>query len=145
MRILNIICKIILVIAIAISGIGIIVAAFTLNDADIIFLSFIEANSLILSCAIIGAFLNYSKNDTIKKLGNGLMLSGFITGFMCAITTFTTISIKNKEHAFLGSKVPVSSGAIIMIISFSIFVLYYLFLLIGHLITKILLQPTIQM
>ncbi len=85
------------------------------------FIVVLMASQLILASAGVGVFLMFAKNDTAKKIGNGISIAAYVTGLVCALgVVFQKASL----------------GAVLMIAAVVFFLLRYVFLLVDYLINK---------
>ena len=118
--------NIMLIIAISLFLLSFVISVITELAGDLAFITLVEVNIIVIACAGVGAFLIFTKNDIAKKLGNGMIVVGFVAGLICALS----VLIAMDE----GDDLPI--GALIMIISVVLLLLHYAFLLVAHLLNK---------
>ena len=108
-------------------------AATTDNKLDAAFLILVQLNSIVLAGAGIGIALMFAKNDTAKKIGNGLTIASFVTGLLCAVSIMAEYGEMADDAT---NDVEVSIGAILMIVAVVFLVIHYAFLVAYYVINK---------
>ena len=132
--------NVMVVIAAVLFGLGIVVSVLAASAEEAIFLALVQLNATLFACAGVGVFLMFAKNDTARKVGNGLTAVAFITGLVCALITLLTISEAN-ENVSSSTATPqfetdVSIGAIFVIVAVVFLLLRYAFLLVDYLVNR---------
>lgn len=126
MKKFRLVSNIMTIVAISLFMLSIVLSAISASLMDAALLALIEVNLVLIACAGIGVFLMFAKNETARKLGNGMTVVGFLTGLVCAIGIV----------AATGEEDDISIGAIVLIVSFVVFVLHYAFLLVDYLLNR---------
>lgn len=125
MKKIRVVSTVLLVVAVAIFYLGIILSAISSEVADIAFFAVLQASLVLFLCAGVGAFLIFAKNDTARKIGNGLSVFAFTVG---AALSFYTLSFSDATG--------VSFGAICLLVAAVLLLLHYAFLFINYLLTR---------
>ncbi|MCH5154447.1 MAG: SHOCT domain-containing protein [Clostridiales bacterium] len=126
MKKFRLVSNIMTIVAISLFMLSIVLSAISASLMDAALLALIEVNLVLIACAGIGVFLMFAKNETARKLGNGMTVVGFLTGLVCALGIV----------AATGEEDDISIGAIVLIVSFVVFVLHYAFLLVDYLLNR---------
>ena len=126
MKKFRLVSNIMTIVAISLFMLSIVLSAISTSLMDAALLALIEVNLILIACAGIGVFLMFAKNETARKLGNGMTVVGFLTGLVCALGIVAAI----------GEEDDISIGAIVLIVSFVVFVLHYAFLLVDYLLNR---------
>ena len=126
MKKFKLVSNIMTIVAISLFMLSIVLSAISTSLMDAALLALIEVNLVLIACAGIGVFLMFAKNETARKLGNGMTVVGFLTGLVCARGIVATT----------GEEDDISIGAIVLIVSFVVLVLHYAFLLVDYLLNR---------
>lgn len=97
-------------------------------------LSIISSSTTTIVLLFVGVFLAFSKNDTGKKIGNGLLLGAFTMIFIFAILS---IASANNTGSSTSSKTKIpTTDAVISLIAYAVILLHYLLSVIMHLLKQ---------
>ena len=124
MRKFKIVSTVMLIVAVALYALSIFIPAVSEATLDATWLGLIEVNAIIMAAAVVGAFLKGTSSDSARKVGNGLLVVGFLVGLTCAVSL---LAVEADEP---------SLGAIFMLVATVVLVLHYAFLLVAKLLGK---------
>ena len=135
MKAFKITSKILLIVAAVLFVASLILpATSTENELDSAYMVLVQLNSIIIASAGVGIFLMFAKNDTAKKIGNGLTVAAFVAGMFCAVSIMTAMGEMAKEELADPVKVPV--GAVLMIVAAVLLVAHYAFAIASYIVSK---------
>lgn len=130
MKRMNIFSTTILIVAMAIYALGILLTGLGSSMENAAFLALVEANSLLFAFAIVGVFLMFAKNDSVRKLGNGLTVVGVFCAAVCAMGLISSLTSVDSDEI----RIPI--GAIFVIVAAVLLLVYYALLFIDYLMNK---------
>lgn len=130
MKKINIFSTTILIVAMAIYALGILLTGLGTTMENAAFLTLVEANSILFASAIVGVFLMFAKNDSVRKLGNGLTVVGVFCAAVCAMGLISSLTSVDSDEISL----PI--GAILIIVAAILLLVYYALLFIDYLLNK---------
>ena len=127
MKGLKISSKVLLIVSVALVGLGLLIAAMTDNELDNQLYVLFQAYLIVLLGLGIGAFLMFANNDVAKKIGSGFVAVAMLFSFINSVLIL-------KAGSELVAKTAVS--AVFIVIAVLSYIAHYILVLIAMFVDK---------
>lgn len=119
----NFIANVLMVVAFALLIIGLFLTLVIMNVGDQAFILLIQANAVMLSLGVVGAFMIYSKSDVATKIGHGFIVVCYVLALALALS----VVFDAPE---------ISIGAIVTLAAAVVCIVSYVFRIIDSIVAK---------